>query len=80
MTKTREERLRLETKTRKERLRLESQISEIETSCEKRIERVHRKIWALQNECQHRNSVFHDDPAGGFDSYYLCIDCGKRVV
>jgi hypothetical protein len=35
------------------------------------------KLNTLQSRCPHPETVFHDDPAGGNDSYYQCQYCGK---
>jgi hypothetical protein len=35
------------------------------------------KLKALEQRCPHGNVVWYPDPAGGNDSSYECIDCGR---
>ena len=39
------------------------------------------KIWELQDLCPHPADkvMYHEDPAGGHDSYFECILCGGNI-
>lgn len=67
------------TKIRKEYIRLQYEISDEDARHDKKIERINKKIRELRAKCPHKKTTFHDDPAGGFDSFHECNDCGKHI-
>jgi hypothetical protein len=66
-------------KTRKEYVRLRWEIADADAAHERKLKRIDKKIRELRTKCKHAKTTFHGDPAGGFDSYSECIDCGKHL-
>jgi hypothetical protein len=67
------------TKIRKEYIRLQYEIADEDSRYERKIQRINKKISELRSKCPHKRTTFHGDPAGGFDSFSECCDCGKHI-
>ena len=63
---------------KRSRLEIENKIKKVNKNYYNKISILKNELEDLQNKCQHEDTLYMGDPAGGYDSFYSCSSCGKE--
>ena len=66
-------------KIREKRIRLLRKIARLEDAHDRQLAKLNSQLHDLQLKCNHRQTRYCADPAGGFDSYYECVLCKRHL-